>query len=64
MINTVKVSTDHGRDLHHLADHVTKSPRKKNPDFLAFRFSLQLTNLIVCLMISQNKLHTKVTQTS
>ena len=40
-----------------------------NHDFSAFQFSIQLmleqalTNLIVCLMISQ-KLHTKVAQTS
>ena len=24
MVNTVWVNADHGRDLHHLADHMTK----------------------------------------
>ena len=72
MVNTVWVNADHGHDLHPLADHMTKLqnfPKEQNRDFSAFRFSLQymleqeLTNLIVCLMISQ-KLHTKVAQTS
>ena len=61
MVNTVWVNADHGHDLHPLADHFFY--------FSAFCFSLQLmheqalTNLIVCLMISQ-KLHTKVAQMS
>ena len=67
MVNTVWVNADHGRDLHPLADHdkVTNFTKEENRDFSTFRFSLQvmleqaLTNLIVCLMISQ-KLHTKV----
>ena len=68
MVNTVCVNADRGRDLHPLADHMTKSrnfTKEENRDLLAFRFSLQLmleqalTNLIVCLMISQ-KLHTTV----
>ena len=46
MINTVWVNTDRGRDLHPLADHMTKKVKKfhqgKNRDFSAFRFSLQL----------------------
>ena len=72
MVNTVWVNADHGRDLHPLADHMTKLrnfTEEENHEFSAFRFSLQLileqalTNLIVCLMISQ-KLHTKVAQTS
>ena len=72
MANTVWVSAGHGHDLHPLADHMTKLQiftKKENHDFSAFRFSLQLmfehalTNLIVCLMISQ-KPHTKVAQTS
>ena len=24
MVNTVRGNTDHGRDFHHLADHMTK----------------------------------------
>ena len=70
MVNTMWVNADHGRDLHPLTSHdkVTKF-HQENCDFSALRFSLQLmleqalTNLIVCLMISQ-KLHTKVAQTS
>ena len=72
MVSTVWVNADHGRDLHPLADHMTKLKnftKEENFYFSAFRFSLQLmleqalTSLIVCLMISQ-KLHTKVAQTS
>ena len=54
--NTLWVNTDHGRDLIR--------------EFLAFSLSLQLmfdqtlSNLIVCLMISQKKLHRKGAQTS
>ena len=55
------VDADHGRDFYPLVDHITKlkiSPRKKIINFQQF-VSLQLmleqalTNLIVCLMISQ-----------
>ena len=62
MVNTVCVNADHGRDLHPLADHMTKLrnfTKEENHDFSGFRFSFQLmleqalTNLIVCLMISQ-----------
>ena len=62
MANTVWVNADHGRDFHPLADHMTKLrnfTKEENCDFSPFRFSLQLmpertlTNLIVCLMISQ-----------
>ena len=72
MVNIVWVNADHGHDLHLLADHMTKLhnfTKEENHDFSAFRFSLHLmlepalTNLIVCLMISQ-KLHKKVAQTS
>ena len=72
MVSTVWVNADHGRDLRPLADHMTQLKnftKEENLDFSAFRFSRQLmleqalTNLIVCLMISQ-KLHTKVAQTS
>ena len=72
MVNTVWVNADHVRDRHPLADHMTKLQhfnKEENRDFSAFRFSLQLmleqalTNLIVCLMISQ-KLHIKVAQTN
>ena len=59
-------------NLHPLVDHMTLQnfTKEENCDFSAFQFSLQLmfeqalTNLIVCLMISQKKLHTKVAQTS
>ena len=56
------VNADHGRGLHPLADHVTKLrnfTKEENRDFSAFRILLQLmcksalTNLTVCLMISQ-----------
>ena len=66
------VNSDHGRDLHPLADHMTKLrnfTKEENRYFSANLFSHQLmleqtlTNLIVCLMISQ-KLQTKVAQTS
>ena len=72
MVNIVWVNADHGRDLHPLADHMIKLgnfTQEENRDFLACRFSLQLmleqalTNLIVCLMISQ-KLQTKLAQMS
>ena len=72
MVNTVRVNADHGRDFNPLADHMTKLrnfTKGENRDFAAFRFSLHLmlenalSNLIVCLAISQ-KLHTKVAQTS
>ena len=61
MVNTVWVNADHGRDFHPLADHMTKLRNFTKEETI---FSLQLmlekalTNLIVCLMISQ-KLHTK-----
>ena len=62
MVNTVWVNANHGRDLYPLADHMTKSrnfTKEQNRDFSAFTLLLQyileqaLTNLIVCLMISQ-----------
>ena len=65
--NTVCVNADQGRDLHPLAE---KFYQGKHFEFSAFLFSLQLmleqslSNLIVCLMISHKKLHTKVAQTS
>ena len=71
MVNIVRVTADHGRDFHPLADRMTKSrnfTKGENRDFTAFRFSIHLmleqvlSNLIVCLVISQ-KLHTKVAQT-
>ena len=52
------------RDLHSLADHITNFTKEENRDFSAFQFDQALTNLIVCLMISHKKVHTKVTQTS
>ena len=53
---------DHGRHFHPLANHMIKLrnfSKEENHDFSAILFSLQLmleqalTNLIVCLMISQ-----------
>ena len=73
MVNTVRVNADHGRDFNSLTDHMTKLQhftKGENHDFSAFRFSLHimldqaLSNLIVCLMISHEKRHTKVAQTS
>ena len=72
MVNTVWVNADHGRDFHPHANHMSKLrnfTKEENRDFSAFQLSRQLmleealTNLIVCLMISQ-KLHTKVAQIS
>ena len=72
MVNTVWVNADHGRDLHPLADHMTKLnifTKGKVREFSTFPFSLHfifdqtLSYLIVCLMISQ-KLHTTVARTS
>ena len=71
-IQNGKHNADHGCDFSPLTDHMTKLrnfTKRENRDFSAFRFSLPLmleqalSNLIVCLMISQ-KLHTKVAQTS
>ena len=51
MIKTLRVNADHGPDFHPAADHMTK--------FSAFPFSLHLmfdqtiSNLVVCLMVSQ-----------
>ena len=66
MVNAVWVNADHGRDFHPLANHMTNLrnfTKEENCDFSAILFSLQLTleqaNLIICLMISQKKLHTK-----
>ena len=68
MLNTVLVNADHRRD-NPLADHMTKLQnftQEENHDFPAFQFSIHLmfeqalSNLIVCVMISQNyvqKLH-------
>ena len=44
MVNTVWVNTDHGRDFHPLADHMTKLrnfTKEEILDFSAFRVSLQ-----------------------
>ena len=45
MVNTVRISADHGRDLHPLTDHMTKLQnvtKEENRDFSAFRFLHQL----------------------
>ena len=56
MVNIVCVKADHGRDLHPLANHMTKLRnviKEEIRDISAFRFSLQLmleqalTNVIV-----------------
>ena len=58
MVNTVWINVDNGRDLHPLADHMTKLKnftKEENHDFSAFPVSFQLmpeqalTNLIICL---------------
>ena len=68
----MRANADHGRGFHPLADHMTKLKIFTKGEirvFSTFPFSLQLmfhqtlTNLIVCLIISQ-KLQTKVTQMS
>ena len=66
MIHTVLVNADHERDFHQITK-LRNFTKQENRDFLAFRFSLHLmleqafSNLIVCLMFSQNnytqKLH-------
>ena len=62
------VNADRGRDLHPLADHMTKLrhvTKGEIREFSAFLFSLHLmfdqtvSNLVVCLMSSQ-KLHKQV----
>ena len=67
MVNTVRVNADHGRDFNPLVGHMIKLRNftmGENRDFSAFLFSLHLlvehalSNLIVCLTISQN-LHKK-----
>ena len=48
MVSTLWVDADHGRDLHPLADHMTKLInfiKEENRDFSAFRLSLQLIQL-------------------
>ena len=45
MVNTVWVNSNHGRNFHPLADHMTKLQnftKEENRDFSAFRFSLPL----------------------
>ena len=61
MVNNVIVNVDHGRDFHHIAEHVTKLRNfTKICEFSSFPFSFQLmfdqktlSNLIVFVMISQ-----------
>ena len=59
MIHTVLVNADHGRDFHQITK-LRNFTKQEHRDFSAFRFSLHLmlqqafSNLIVCLMISQN----------
>ena len=63
MVNTLRVNADHGRDFHLLTDYMTKLQnftKSEIYEFSAFPFPLHLmfdqtlSNLIVCLMISQN----------
>ena len=68
MANTVRVN-----DFNPLADHMTKLrnfTKRKNHDFSGFKFSLHLifeqalSEIIVCLMISQKNYMKKIPQTS
>ena len=58
MIKPLRVSADNGRVFRPLADHVQHFTKVEIPEFSTFPFSFQLmldqtlTNLIVCLMIS------------
>ena len=66
MMHTVLVNAEHGRDFHQITK-LRNFTKQENRDFSAFRFSLHLmleqafSNLIACLMFSQNnytpKLH-------
>ena len=66
MIHTVLVNADHGRDFPQITK-LRNFTKQENRYFSAFQFSLHLmleqslSNLIVCLMFSQNnytqKLH-------
>ena len=63
MVNTVWVNADHGLDLYLLADHMTQLKnftKEENKFSLQLMLEQALTNLAVCLMISQ-KLHTSQT---
>ena len=42
MVNIVRVNANRGRDLHPLADHITKITKDEIREFLAFPFLLQL----------------------
>ena len=73
MVYTLLVNANQLRYIHPLADDLTKLrifPKVEISEFSAFPFLLQLmfdqtlTNLIVCLMISQKKMSHKVVQTS
>ena len=64
MVNTVWVNADHGRDFHPLANHMGEILEfSAFPFLLHLLFDQMLSNLIICLMVSQ-KLHTRVAQTS
>ena len=67
MVSTLQINADHGRDFHYFADHMTKLQHLSKcevREFSAFLFSLHLmfdqtfSNIIICLMISQeNYIH-------
>ena len=70
MVNTVRVNGDQGREFYLLTNHMTELQhftKIEVHEFSVFPFSFHLmfdqtlSNLIVCLMISQ-KLHTPVAQ--
>ena len=70
MVSTVWVNANHGRGLHPFADHMTKLQnftKEENRDFSVILFSIQsmleqaLTNLIVCMMISQKSIYINCT---
>ena len=72
MVNTAGDNADHGCDFYHFADHMTKLQtftkgeiRKFSafPCSLYLMFNQTLSNIIICVMISQI-LHTIVANTS
>ena len=73
LVNTIRVIPDNRLDFHPLAYHTTKLRHFNSGDiceYSTFPFSLDLmfdqtlSNLILCLTISQKKVHKKFAQTS
>ena len=66
MVNTVRISANHGRDFNPLTDHITKLQnftKGENHDFSAFRFSLFFT-LSLTIFFLFNSLSDDFTKTS